>query len=223
MNASMATPARFLLVLALCVFSVNDGFAVEYRCDNAIIGIVADHQDSVPLVCQGAARAVAFLRAQNIPIPQKIVVRVVEQLANEAAAGHLQVSSDTAVVLNYPAFLEFGEWLRVPIDAEIYRVLVAHEVAHVIAAHNFQIPKPTVQAHEYIAYVTTFSTLDAARREEVLEQFAGDGFETEQQMNTTIYLCDPFRFGAEAYRHFLKKGKEAGFLGLILSGHALAW
>ena len=37
-------------------------------------------------------------------------------------------------------------------------------------------------------------------------------------MNTTIYLCDPMRFGAEAYRHFVKKGKDADYFRSILSG-----
>jgi hypothetical protein len=162
-----------------------------------------------------------FLSAQGLDVSHTINIRVVKQLANKTAAGHLEFSSNSALLLTYSEFLKFGKWLRVPIDFEIYRVLAAHEVAHVIAAHNFQIPKPTVQAHEYIAYVTTFATLDAARREKVLEKFSGDGFETEQQMNTTIYLCDPFWFGAEAYRHFSKQGKDANYFRSILSGKVM--
>lgn len=216
-----AVPARSLLLIALSAFAMNDGTAAEYRCETPNVGVFGDDRRSASLACDGAKRAVTFLRAHGLRVSSEVGVELVDQLANEAAAGHLVSSSKKAVVLNYANFLEFGEWLRVPIDAEIYRALVAHEVAHVVAAHNFQISKPTIQAHEYIAYVTMFATLNATRRELVLSKFSGDGFETEQQMNTTIYLCDPMRFGAEAYRHYVKKGKDVDFLHSILSGDVL--
>ena len=98
----------------------------------------------------------------------------------------------------------------------------AHEVAHVIAARNFRMPTPTIQAQEYIAYVTTLATIEAAQRARIMQQYVGDGFDTEQQMNPTIYLCDPMRFGVEAYRHFLKQADKAGYFAAILQGRALA-
>jgi hypothetical protein len=216
-----ATLGRHLLPLALLVLIAKPSFAADYRCDIPNVRIVGGDPKSALLVCEGAKTAVDFLSAQGLDVSHTINIRVVKQLANKAAAGHLEFLSDSALLLSYSEFLKFGKWLRVPIDIEIYRALAAHEVAHVIAVHNFQIPKPTVQAHEYIAYVTTFATLDVARREQVLEKFSGDGFETEQQMNTTIYLCDPFWFGAEAYRHFLKQGKNANYFRSILSGNVL--
>jgi hypothetical protein len=40
-------------------------------------------------------------------------------------------------------------------------------------------------------------------------------------MSTTIYLLDPVRFGAQAYRHFLKPGNRRDHLHAILAGRAL--
>ena len=216
-----ATSVSALLLIALFTLAVNQGAATEYRCEIPNVRILGNDPRSAALACDGAKRAVAFLSAQGLDVSSMIDIELVAQLANKGAAGHLMVSSKTARVLTYSEFLKFGEWLRGQIDPEIYRALVAHEVAHVVAAHNFQVPRPTVQAHEYIAYVTTFATLNATQREVVLRRIPGDGFETAQQMNTTIYLCDPMRFGAEAYRHFVNKGIDADYFRSILSGHML--
>lgn len=216
-----ATLAKIVSLIALSTLIFEPGIASNYSCKIANVGIIGGDPQSTALACEGATRAVVFLRAQGLDVSSEIELELVGQIANRAVAGHLVTSSKKALVLNYSEFLKFREWLKVPINNEIYRALVAHEVAHVIAAHNFKIAKPTVQAHEYIAYVTTFATLSEPERERVLSQFSGDGFETEQQMNTTIYLYDPMRFGAEAYRHFVKKGKDAEYLRAILSGHVM--
>lgn len=50
---------------------------------------------------------------------------------------------------------------------------------------------------------------------------AGEGYEGDWQMSTTIYLLDPVRFGAQAYRHFLKPGNRRDHLHAILAGRAL--
>ena len=213
--------ARILFFAALYTLTPGQGIAGRYSCNTSNVGVLGGDSQSASLACEGATRAVAFLKGFGLDVSYPIDVELVDQVANRAAAGHLVASSKKALVLNYPAFQKFQKWLRVPIDAEIYRVLVAHEVAHVVAAHNFQVAKPTVQAHEYIAYVTSFATMSLPQREIVLSQFSGDGFETEQQMNTTIYLCDPMRFGAEAYRHFVKQDKHADYLWSILSGHVI--
>ena len=221
MTLLRAKPAILLLLIALANLIINHGVAAEYLCEAPNVSIFGGDRESASLACDGAKRAMVFLSAQGLDVTPKIDIELVAQLANKRAAGHLQASSKKAIVLNYSEFLKLDEWLRVPIDVEIYRALATQEVAHVIAANNFQVAKPTVQAHEYIAYVTMFATLNTAQRKRALGQFSGDGFETEQQMNTTVYLCDPMRFGAEAYRHFVKKGEEMDYFRSILSGRVL--
>jgi hypothetical protein len=63
--------------------------------------------------------------------------------------------------------------------------------------------------------------MDAVKRQAIMLQFPGKGYETEQQINTTIYLCDPMRFGVQAYRHFLKQKDQNGYLDATLSGRTL--
>lgn len=40
-------------------------------------------------------------------------------------------------------------------------------------------------------------------------------------MPATLYMLDPVRFGAQAYRHYLKPGNGREFLHAILAGKAL--
>ena len=94
-------------------------------------------------------------------------------------------------------------------------------MAHVIAANNFSIPAPRIEAQEYIAYVTMLATMAPSYRELLLAQYPGRGFATEMGINTIVYLFDPLRFGIRAYRHFLKAENGKAFVQRILTGQAL--
>jgi hypothetical protein len=109
-----------------------------------------------------------------------------------------------------------------PIDAILYRSIITHEVAHLIAANNFVIPKPLIKAKEYIAYVTMFATMPAVYRRQLFEQFPAKAFESELDINTMIYLFDPTRFGVSAYKHFLKLENRRAFIRRTLAGQALS-
>jgi hypothetical protein len=216
--------ARLLAILAL-VATTCPANAREFECDTRNTTVVAADSRDAGLACEGTAAAIEFLEAQGLDVATDIRIEIrplLDEDGNDDAAGYFFASDDKVVVLSYAEFRKFKRWLRVPVSDTLYRGLVAHEVAHLIAAHNFKISKPTIQAQEYIAYVTTLAVLEPRQRELVLSEFPGNGYETEQQMNTTIYLCDPMRFGVEAYRHFLKEGRRANYFGRILSGEVLA-
>jgi hypothetical protein len=104
----------------------------------------------------------------------------------------------------------------------MYRSLAAHEVAHALAACNFAVREPTIQAKEYVAYVAMFATMDPVVRARVLRAIPGQGFQSESRINEIAYLFDPMRFGAECYRHYLGAGNGVKFLRAVLTGKALA-
>jgi hypothetical protein len=213
-----------LAAAALLLCLISSGGAAEFQCAAENTRVVAEDARDAALACQGAADAIEFLAGEGLGVPAGIRIEIVPSLNDDdscEAAGFFLAAENRIVVLSLVEFRRFERWLRVPVSDALYRGLVAHEVAHLIAHHNFTIEKPTIQAQEYIAYVTTLATLDPDQRARVLSQFTGDGYETEQQMNTTIYLCDPMRFGVEAYRHFIRRGREAGFFDAILTGRIL--
>jgi len=81
--------------------------------------------------------------------------------------------------------------------------------------------RPSIPAYEYVAYVTMLSTMVSATRERVLANYPGTRFDNELQMNSVIYQFDPMRFGAEAYRHFMKPLHGRDYLLPVLADKAL--
>jgi hypothetical protein len=121
-------------------------------------------------------------------------------------------------LLSYSEFKKFKNWFHIPIEASLYRSLAAHEVAHAISDCNFKLARPTIQAKEYMAYVTMFATMAPAVRARILSKSPGHGYEGDWQMGATIYMADPMRFGVQAYRHFLKPVNGRRYLHAILAG-----
>ena len=106
-------------------------------------------------------------------------------------------------------------------EGSLYRSLAAHEVAHAISDCNFKLARPTIQAKEYLAYVTMFATMAPAVRARILRKSPGHGYEGDWQMSTPIYMADPMRFGVQAYRHFLKPDNGRSYLHAILAGKVM--
>jgi hypothetical protein len=196
----------------------------EVICEVPNVVVHSPNRPDALVACEGARDATAFLASQGLDVRGKVSIDVVQVLPPEAspsAAGYYLHAQNRVVVLAYSAFRKFGTWFDVAIDPSLYRSLVAHEVAHAIAASNFGMLTPAIQAHEYIAYVTMFATMAPAQRERVLAQYPGDAFEDDTKMSATIYLFDPMRFGVRAYRHFLHRTDGREYLHAVLAGRAL--
>lgn len=197
----------------------------ETRCDAKNIVVRSSDTAEVLTLCEGAGDAIAFLASQGLDVTGEIIIALVPKLpatAGASAAGCYLESERRGFILLYSEFKKFRTWFNIRIDRSLYRSLVSHEVAHAVAVTNFKVPTPSIQAKEYVAYVTMFSTMSRAQRDRVLSQFDGEAFEGDWQMGTTIYMLDPIRFGILAYRHFLKAGNGRDYLHAILAGKALA-
>jgi hypothetical protein len=154
----------------------------------------------------------------------EIEVEIVQRLpkgVDGSAVGRYVESEGRVFMLLYFELKKRKTWFKLPIDRALYCSLASHEVAHAVAARNFKVANPSIQAKEYIAYVTMFSTMAPQLREQVLKQFPGYGFEGDWQITTTAYLFDPMRFGVQAYRHFLKLANGREYLHAILAGKSL--
>jgi hypothetical protein len=196
----------------------------EVRCDAQDVSVRSPDPADTKVACEGARDAIGFLAAQGFNVVSDISIDLVPKLpraAGASAAGCYMESERRVLILTFWEFKKFKTWLNVPIDTSLYRSLVAHEVAHALGACNFKVATPSIQAKEYIAYVTMLATMAPKQRERVLSQFPGQGFEGDWQMNTTIYLVDPMRFGVQAYRHFLKPANGRDYLHAILAGKVM--
>ena len=213
------------LLIGLIVFPHFSIASVSYNvCGNTIISTNAKRPLDFSEICSGADDAVTFFRELNLTLLHPVVVEVVPELpdfmSKTAVGCHLR-EEQKILILTFTAFQKIGDWFGIPIDRRMYRSLVIHEVAHVIASCNFAISDPSIQAQEYVAYVAMLSMMNPNLRERVLAENPGEGFDSELEMNEIVYSLDPMHFGVEAYRHYLKQEQGTTFLLRVLSGEAL--
>ena len=210
------------ITISICmVGALGFAHADEIQCPDTNVTVTSANDHEAGIACQAAQEALGFFAVNGLDTSGPVKVNLVSELPDVAGAssyGCYDHSTRSVHMLHFSDCLERGPWADLPIDRTLYKSLLTHEVAHALAAMNFSVPRPGVLAHEYLAYVTMFSTMPAGKRERVLAKFPGTGFESVDQMSVTYYLMDPLRFGAEAYRHFLKLEDGKTFLKDVLAG-----
>jgi hypothetical protein len=173
-------------------------------------------------ICDGVRDAFGFLAPLGLAHPSHLAVEAVDAMPpglGRGVVGCFERSSGRVEVLSYEAFERSGRWLGVEPDLAAYRSVVAHEVTHAIL--HCHLPDddalPRV-AHEYVAYVVMFATMNAALRELVLMAYPGEGFDDVSQINLLSYVFDPVAFGVEAYRHWRRQPDGLAVLRAVIDG-----
>lgn len=228
----MATGRRIFPTLATSVWLLAQFFwavtcyAAQLACEVRGVKVEADIDADAKSACEGAKNAITFLKSQGFRIPDSISITLVEKMPDEvspSALGAYFKSEQRIVILYYKIFLARREWYRIPIDRDIYRSVVSHEVTHAIASHNFGMAQPSMLAEEYVGYVALFSTMPSAHRERILALYPDTGAADDSFLSdVSVYMIDPIRFGANAYRHYRRPDNGSAFLQAVLSGAALA-
>jgi len=224
--------AGFALAVGAWIYQHNSSekpssagaFVIENRCSHLNVVVRSPAPADALAACEGARDAIVFLESNGLRVTGEIAISLSAKLptaVSSSAAGCYLESERKVLILVYPEFRKLKTWFGIPIDRSLYRSLVSHEVAHLVADHNFKVSKPSIKAKEYIAYVTQFSTMEPALRRRVLLQFPCDGFEGDWQMGATIYMFDCMKFGVRAYRHFLKMANGRDYLHAVLNGEVL--
>jgi hypothetical protein len=196
----------------------------EIECAPAKIKVRAEDPTDARHACRGALDAIAFFTSLGITLIDGVTIEIVQRLpdaVSRSAAGCFLEARRSVVILTYAQFLRNETWFKIPVDRKLYRSLATHEVAHAIAACNFAIAEPSIQAKEYVAYVATFAAMEPALRARALSQLPGQGFDDESKITAIFYMVDPMLFGAEAYRHYLRPDNGPRFLRAVLSGSVL--
>lgn len=176
------------------------------------------------MTCEGAARAVRFLARAGIAPPPSTAIAVVQHLPGELrgrAVGCYRRASRDILLLSYQAFEAGGQWFRMPADQELYRSAAAHEMAHAVMGCHSEPQGLAVAAHEYVAYVVLFATMDPVLRNRLLAKFPGKGFVNTLQINEINHLVDPNQFAVDAWRHYLRRRDRAAWLREMISGRVV--
>ena len=198
--------------------------AAELRCDGADVRVWAADLEDAAVACDGARRAMAFLASLGLATDTVIELEMQPKLPpglRASAVGCYNRRTHRVTVLTYAEFLKRGTWFEVPVDRELHRSAVAHEVAHAVVGCQPGEAGLALPAHEYMAYAAMFGTMEPALRERVLANYAGTGFDNDAQINSLMYAFDPMRFGANAWKHFSQLADGRAYFRRILAGEVL--
>jgi hypothetical protein len=216
--------SALLATLAFAPAVNAEGVAIDDECPSSPAKVLAELPADKADACAGAADAINFFEKLGLKVSEAPSITVSAQIPAEAgptAAGCFIEDRRRIYIVPYEKFRKLKTWFGVRIDRRMYRSLAAHEAAHALAACNFSIPRPTIQAKEYVAYVAMFATMDPALRATALKARPGTGFTGDERITPLLYMFDPMRFGAESYRHFLRPEVGPSFLRSVLEGRAL--
>jgi hypothetical protein len=213
--------------MLLCFLAVSGGAARadEAHCPGTSVSVHSLDKEDLETGCKAAADAVAFLATFGVRTTSPVEIRFLDKLpdgvANPSAVGCSVNAQRRVYMLTFAKGRKLELAPDLPIDKDLHRSFVAHEVAHQIAAANFDVRKPSIVAQEYIAYVTMFATMVPGQRDHILARFPGDDWDTERGFNLTLYMLAPHFLGAQAYRHFMRLENRQAFLERVLSGNTL--
>lgn len=183
----------------------------------------APEQADARVVCDAAGVAIGFLAGQGLRTDVAFEFAVVDDLPapiSAAAFGGYLRTENRAYLLTSSRVAARGTVFGLAYDRTLYRVLAVHEIAHAVAAANFSVPQPSLEAEEYIAYAAMFATMPDEARRQVLER-SGVTLQSALELNSAVYLLDPFRYGILAYLHFTGPDGGKAFLRDVLAGRAL--
>ena len=196
-------------------------------CAEAPAGV----EDAVPrdaeLVCEAARFAFRFLAGQGFSTDAYVAISVRDDAVQDPqshgarAFGSFDRNRLHARVGSYRSCCEMskegGPFGR-EMDEAMYRSFLVHEIAHAIANVNFTVARPTRAAHEYIAYVTQFASLETAVRDEIVARSGLTGFDRADQIKDVYYLMSPESFAINAWLHYSRAESGASFLREVLDG-----
>lgn len=210
---------RLRILAAFAIVAVAPAHALIQRCLQTNVLVEAATAGEAGSACTGAAAAVRFLASEGLDVSARVRLRIVRKLP----AGNPKSSAGCYIHAERCAYvLRFTEYSKLEVEGRVsaadYLGVIAHEVAHAFAEHNFRHRPPAMLGQEYVACVAQYATMDPEQREMSLAKFPGTGFDAPIQMSLTAYLVSPGWFCAQAYRHYLKPGNGSTFLKNVLTG-----
>jgi hypothetical protein len=193
-------------------------------CAGIPVTVSAVSHTHVDAACDAARAASAFLSQCGLVLKRETTIRIVDEIAHPCGARTLGqfVPSDRRIEIT--SLSRCGQNLdadspyrRLPV-IEVWRSLIAHEVAHGILYDHPSASRLPASAHEYLAYAVQIGTMSAESRAAFLTAFADADSQSLASFTTFAHDVEPLRFGARAYRHFMAPNHGCALLERILRG-----
>lgn len=217
----------FLIALTSGLSVIERASAAGAACESPTVHVRNATPEEAALACAGIADARAFFDAHgfdtDIVIDISVQPRVSAGTTRDLAFTVLgqfrpdlqRVSLTSLATQRHMA--ETHAVFKVPFESAQFREVVAHEVAHAIAEHNFTRREPSRLVHEYIAYIVQMVTMAPERRARILAAFDTKPFATELEINPMAYAIAPDVFAVKAYLYFTAQPDGAAYLRKIMA------
>ncbi len=220
---------RWMLVLALAGALLPAQAATEadgiHTCAGAgQVSVRALALQDALAACDGATRALAFLARAGYQAPPSTRIDIVDDMPGDLAGkavGCYVRESRQVLLLSFEAFRAVGGWFQMPPSWELYRAAASHEVAHAVVGCHSEPRRLPVAAHEYVAYVVFFATMEPSLRTALLAKYPGRGFRSIGQIRDLVHLVNPQQFGVDAWKHYQRMPQPAQWLARIIAGEVV--
>ncbi len=213
-------------VAVLLTGSLNGGTAMANHrpCTNPKVVVALSQSEDCETACTGAIDAISFLETNGFRLAGPIHIHPIGRITEGVLAdafGYFDSRTERIHVQSFSASQGAVQGLGMfglPMGRDLYRSIVIHEVAHLIASHNFTTESPPGMAQEYIAYVTQLATMPPGLRGLILANFPEEGIRTSMEISSLIYMFSPENFAVRAYRHFVRTENGAAYFRRLLTG-----
>lgn len=211
-------------LLQLCALLSPPAGAEALACPTA--GVTVSHPDPrvAAALCDAVADTVAFMTAHGFERKTPVRIRVVDRITHShlvSTLGAFNARDREIEILSYDAALAFlpdRPPFGVPMNPDLYRSFLVHEVAHAVAHPNFT-ARPTLASMEYIAYTVQIATMPEPLRRQVLAGVDTEAFGRPAEIGDQLLMFDPARFAVKSYLHFIRPENGAAFYRRLLSGN----
>ncbi|MEW5963004.1 MAG: DUF6639 family protein [Pseudomonadota bacterium] len=198
--------------------------AEHFACAGIPVTIRAESGTPVTVACDAAGAAIAFLSRCGIGPKHGLTIQTVDEILHPCGTRTLGQFVPSQRRIEITSLARCGEELgpdspyrRLPL-IEVWRSLIAHEVAHGILHDQPDAGRLPVNAHEYVAYAVQIGTMSAGSRATFLDAFPNAEGAELASFTAFAHDVEPLRFGARAYRHFTAPDHGCSLLERMIGG-----
>ncbi|MDH3638499.1 MAG: hypothetical protein OES09_08535 [Gammaproteobacteria bacterium] len=195
-----------------------------FPCAGVPVRVYAPSAGEAAQACEAATRTIRFMRGHKFLTERPLRIRIVERLPSRPHSsdlGQFDARTSEIKVLSYKICQELAvdkPPFKIPMSPALHKSFIVHELAHAIAHDNFEITKPSLGAHEYIAYTVQLAVMETTLREQILDRYTVDAFTDESEI-TSLYLeLSPASFAVKSYKHLMNLPDPTSFYRRLLSG-----
>lgn len=212
-----------LLTILMFLLTVRSYAATEVECEFPGVTVFSGQPKEGELACEAAGDALQFMQDQGFRVDTWFTITLVdhplslhgEEVRGTFNSGNFQIKIPTfsqarVMADRHPPF-------GMIMDHAMWKSFVVHEVAHAIAQANFRISEPSLEAHEYIAYVVQLATQPKTLRQKLLATYDNPAFQHERQISRIFLQLGPEVFAVKAYRHYVAQPDSKRFFQHLLN------